>query len=126
MPATAKQVAKKEGLKFEEKKLTRDPSYNIRLGSAYLQELIDRFRGSYILAIAGYNAGPSRSLEWIRQYGDPRDADVDVIDWIESIPFSEPRNRSEERRVGTEWVRTCRSRGSPDQSNKKKKKKEYN
>jgi soluble lytic murein transglycosylase len=92
MPATAKHVAKKEGLKFEEKKLTRDPSYNIRLGSAYLQELIDRFRGSYILAIAGYNAGPSRSLEWIRQYGDPRDADVDVIDWIESIPFSETRN----------------------------------
>ena len=53
---------------------------------------IDRFRGSYILAIAGYNAGPSRSFEWIRQYGDPRDADVDVIDWIESIPFSETRN----------------------------------
>ncbi len=92
MPATAKQVAKKEGLKFEEKKLTRDPGYNVRLGSAYLRELIGRFRGSYILAIAGYNAGPSRSLDWIRQYGDPRDADVDVIDWIESIPFSETRN----------------------------------
>jgi soluble lytic murein transglycosylase len=92
MPSTAKHVAKKIGLKYEEKKLIRDPGYNVRLGSAYLQELIDRFRGSYILAIAGYNAGPSRSVEWIRQYGDPRDADVDVIDWIESIPFSETRN----------------------------------
>ena len=92
MPGTAKEVAKKEGLKFDEKKLTRDPGYNIRLGSAYLQGLIDRFRGSYILAIAGYNAGPSRSAEWIRTFGDPRDADVDVIDWIESIPFSETRN----------------------------------
>jgi soluble lytic murein transglycosylase len=92
MPSTAKHVAKQEGLKYDEKKLTRDPGYNIRLGSAYLQELIDRFRGSYILAIAGYNAGPSRSVEWIRTFGDPRDADVDVIDWIESIPFSETRN----------------------------------
>src|SRR3546814_15522050 len=89
MPATAKQVAKKEGLMFEEKKLTRDPSYNVRLGSAYLRELIGRFRGSYILAIAGYNAGPSLSHEWIRQYGDPPDASVDIIDWIDSIPFSE-------------------------------------
>lgn len=92
MPSTAKHVAQKLGVKFDEKKLTRDPNYNVKLGSAYLQELIDRFRGSYILAIAGYNAGPSRSVEWIRQYGDPRDADVDVIDWIESIPFSETRN----------------------------------
>lgn len=92
MPGTAKHVAKQLRIAFDEKKLTRDPNYNVRLGSAYLQELIDRFRGSYILAIAGYNAGPSRSVEWIRQYGDPRDADVDVIDWIESIPFSETRN----------------------------------
>lgn len=92
MPSTAKDVAKKLGVKFDKEKLTRDPGYNIRLGSAYLQELIDRFRGSYVLAIAAYNAGPSRSVEWIRQYGDPRDADVDVIDWIESIPFSETRN----------------------------------
>lgn len=92
MPSTAKHVAKQEGLKFDEKKLTRDPGYNVRLGSAYLQELIDRFRGSYIMAIAGYNAGPSRSVEWARTFGDPRDADVDVIDWIESIPFSETRN----------------------------------
>ena len=92
MPSTAKHVAKQAGLKYEEKKLTRDPSYNIRLGSAYLQELIERFRGSYILAIAAYNAGPSRSVEWMRVYGDPREAEIDVIDWIESIPFSETRN----------------------------------
>lgn len=92
MPSTAKQVAKKIGLKYEEKKLTSDPGYNVRLGSAYLQDLINRFRGSYVLAIAAYNAGPSRSVDWIRQFGDPREAEVDVIDWIESIPFSETRN----------------------------------
>ena len=40
---------------------------------AYLQELIDHFDGSYVLAIAGYNAGPDRVGSWLSLYGDPRD-----------------------------------------------------
>src|SRR5690606_24175124 len=92
MPATAKQVAGKLGLQFDPKRLTEDPDFNIRLGRGYLDELLDRFDGSYVLAIAGYNAGPSRVDEWMRQYGDPRDYSVDVIDWIESMPFGETRN----------------------------------
>jgi soluble lytic murein transglycosylase len=45
-----------------------------------------------VLAIAAYNAGPNRVRQWIRDYGDPRSKDVDVIDWIESIPIGETRN----------------------------------
>jgi soluble lytic murein transglycosylase len=44
------------------------------------------------LTFAGYNAGRGRVREWIGRYGDPRDANVDPIDWVERIPFSETRN----------------------------------
>ena len=59
---------------------------------AYLAKMVARHRGSYVLAAASYNAGPHRAAQWIERYGDPRAANVDVIDWIESIPFNETRN----------------------------------
>ena len=58
----------------------------------YLNSLVDDFDGSYIMAAAGYNAGPGRSRQWARAFGDPRSPDVDAVDWVESIPFSETRN----------------------------------
>ncbi|WP_158045094.1 lytic transglycosylase domain-containing protein [Skermanella pratensis] len=92
MPATAKQVANQLGMEHTNGRLTADPEYNIALGSAYMRELLDRFNGSYILAIAGYNAGPGRVREWLQANGDPRAEGVDVVDWIELIPISETRN----------------------------------
>jgi soluble lytic murein transglycosylase len=92
MPRTAKQVAKKLQLPYSDTKLTKDPTYNIKLGRAYLNDLVNGFGGSYILAIASYNAGPARVQSWLSEYGDPRDRGVDAIDWIETIPFSETRN----------------------------------
>lgn len=92
MPATARRVAKTSGKRYIRSKLTTDPSYNMILGQRYLDGLIDDFDGSYILALAGYNAGPSRSRAWIRAFGDPRDPDVDPVDWVEHIPFRETRN----------------------------------
>ncbi len=92
MPPTAKAVAKAAKTPYAEKRLTSDAAYNVRLGSTYLGSLIDTFNGSYILATAAYNAGPGRSRQWIRQFGDPRDPGVDPIDWIEQIPFNETRN----------------------------------
>src|SRR3546814_5704692 len=77
MPATAKSTAGKLGLGYSLGSLAGDPDYNVTLGAAYLQSVIERFDGHYILAIAAYNA------------------------------------RSEDRRVGKECVRTCRSRWSP-------------
>lgn len=91
LPSTAKEVAKKIGVKFAEKRLS-EPSYNVTLGRAYVDNLLGRFEGSYVLAAAAYNAGPSRARDWIFTYGDPRQRNVDVIDWIESLPFDETRN----------------------------------
>jgi soluble lytic murein transglycosylase len=91
LPSTAKEVAKAHDIKFEKKKLSSDPSYNLSLGSAFLQRLIRSYNGSYIMALAAYNAGPGRVRQWTAQFGDPRDKKVDPIDWIERIPFKETR-----------------------------------
>lgn len=91
MPATAKHVAKQVGLPYSKARLT-DPVYNATLGSAHLGDLVDNFDGSYIMSIAAYNAGASRVNQWVDQFGDPRSSQVDAIDWIENIPFSETRN----------------------------------
>lgn len=91
MPATAKRVAQNLKVKYSPSQLTGDPSFNVRLGTTYLAGLLEDFKGSYIMALAGYNAGPHRVTKWVRDYGDPREADVDPIDWVEMIPFSETR-----------------------------------
>jgi len=92
MPATANEIADKMKLPFSAERLTADGIYNVLLGRTYLDTLIDDFGGSYALAIAGYNAGPGRVRQWLRDYGDPRGGNVDMVDWIESIPITETRN----------------------------------
>ncbi len=69
-----------------------DPNYNMMLGQSYLSTLLKNYKGSYILALAAYNAGPKRVKRWLKAFGDPRDLRTDAIDWIELIPFSETRN----------------------------------
>ena len=92
MPGTAREMARKLGIRYSKSRLLSDGDYNVALGSRYIAEVLDRFDGSYVLALAAYNAGPSRVRRWIRAYGDPRDPSIDVIDWIERIPFKETRN----------------------------------
>lgn len=92
MPATARITARLQGLAYSPTGLLDDPSYNITLGSAYLQQMIGQWNGSYVLAVASYNAGPGRAQEWITANGDPRTGAIDVVDWIELIPFEETRN----------------------------------
>lgn len=92
MPATAKEVSRKLGIRHETSMLLSDPAHNIRLGTTYLHELLERFEGSYPLAIAAYNAGPNRVRQWLQIYGDPRRGEIDIIDWIELIPIYETRN----------------------------------
>ena len=70
----------------------RDPSYNAMLASAYVGDRMADVDGSYILALTSYNAGPGRTRQWIRQFGDPRDPKVDPVDWIFRIPFEETRD----------------------------------
>jgi len=92
MPATARQVARRIGLPYDKAALTRDVDYNITLGRAYIESLLDRYDGSYVLAIAAYNAGPGRVGQFLRDFGDPRIDGTDVIDWVETIPLNETRN----------------------------------
>jgi soluble lytic murein transglycosylase len=92
MPATANMVSKKMGLDYEPSRLLSDPVYNMTLGSSYLQSRLDLFGGNHVLAVASYNAGAGNVGKWIAANGDPRDPGVDVIDWIEQIPFKETRD----------------------------------
>lgn len=92
MPATAKSMAASEGVPYRPAALTGDPAYNARLGAAYLTELSEEFGMNPVLIAVAYNAGPSRARAWIAANGDPRSAGVDVVDWIEMIPFTETRN----------------------------------
>ncbi len=92
MPATAAQVGRKLGLAAPPLALTADPALNLRLGTAYLGDLMAQFDNASPLAIAAYNAGPNRVTEWLGANGDPRRKAIDVIDWIELIPFAETRN----------------------------------
>lgn len=92
MPATAKEIARRTGEEYSPGRLLSDPNYNARLGGAFLAELSKRYRGNPVLMSVAYNAGPSRARRWMEERGDPRSDNVDVIDWIENIPFRETRN----------------------------------
>ena len=92
IPTTAQITARKEGLPYRRSALLDDPVYNMTLGSAHLSHLLDRFDGSLVMTFAAYNAGAHRASQWAEDFGDPRTGDVDPVDWVELIPFSETRN----------------------------------
>jgi soluble lytic murein transglycosylase len=92
MPATAAAVARKLNGAPNIAALTSDPAYNMRLGATYLAGLLTQFGGALAYAAAGYNAGPSRVADWLAANGDPASGTLDMIDWIELIPFNETRN----------------------------------
>lgn len=91
LPSTAREVARKHDIPYQSHQLT-SPVTNLRIGSTYLGKLIEGFDGSYILAIASYNAGPGRIRQWLAEYGPPGRTPEAAIDWIERIPYSETRN----------------------------------
>lgn len=93
LPSTAQQVARRLGVAHSTGMLTTNAAHNLRLGSAYIEEMLARFDGAMPLAAAAYNAGPRRVDEWLGTYGDPRlPSGPDIRDWIEMIPFGETRN----------------------------------
>ncbi len=91
MPGTAAMIARQASLSYSPERLTSDGVYNLTLGRAYIEQLLQDFGGSYALAIAGYNAGPGRIRQWLHDYGDPRGKGIDMVDWIEAIPIYETR-----------------------------------
>ncbi|MDF2096673.1 lytic transglycosylase domain-containing protein [Aquibaculum arenosum] len=92
MPGTAADVAARLGEAYDPARLTADPAYNLRLGRAYLEEMLQRYGSSLPLALAAYNAGPGRVDAWLAAHGDPRRDEIGLLDWIELIPFDETRH----------------------------------
>ena len=90
--STARATARKAKIPYRRSWLTSNPEYAANLGSHHLHDLLRRYDGSYIMAAAAYNAGPHRVKTWNKSYGDPRLGEIDPIDWLESLPFSETRN----------------------------------
>jgi soluble lytic murein transglycosylase len=91
-PPAGRYLAKKFNVHYDQKRLLNDMVYNVQMGAAEIGDVLRDYRGSYIMAFAAYNAGRGRVREWIGRFGDPRDPNVDPIDWVERIPFSETRN----------------------------------
>ena len=90
-PSTGAAVARRLGMGFSEDRLY-EPAYNVELGSSYLGGITDLFGGSYVMAAAGYNAGPGRPAKWVGDCGDPRGGATDPVDFIECMPFAETRD----------------------------------
>jgi soluble lytic murein transglycosylase len=91
MPGTARILARRLGEPYSPDRLY-NAEYNMRLGAAYLGDMINSFGGSYVMAAASYNAGPNHMPDWTAACGDPRTSSGDPVDFIECIPFSETRN----------------------------------
>ena len=92
LPSTARHTAALAHVGYDPHRLMTEPAFNAQLGASFLGELLGTEKGSYILTLAAYNAGPGRASQWINAYGDPRRPNVDPIDWVERIPLAETRN----------------------------------
>ena len=86
MPATARWIAQRLGIKRFDPSEMQDPAKNIQFGAYYLKHVQTSLDDSPVLATAAYNAGPSRAQRW-------RDtAPMESAVYIESIPFAETRD----------------------------------
>lgn len=85
MPSTARSVARRLKHRLRRNDQLFEPATNIRLGTAYLNTLLQRMAESPILATASYNAGPRRVQHWLPSESIPPDV------WIETIPYRETR-----------------------------------
>jgi soluble lytic murein transglycosylase len=112
MPGTAREQAGKMGVGYDGYRLISDPSYNVMIGSAYFERLLDNWGGSVPLAVASYNAGSGNVRKWINTYGDPR-GNVDVLKWIEAIPYVETRAYVQRVIENSVIYDSMRSGGSP-------------
>lgn len=91
LDGTAREVGKRAGVPINLGMMRASADYNVAVGSYYLGDLLKKYNYHPVLAIAAYNAGPGRVDEWIGKLGDPRTGQIDVVDFIESIPFAETR-----------------------------------
>ncbi|MEQ1559909.1 MAG: transglycosylase SLT domain-containing protein [Methyloglobulus sp.] len=86
MPETAKTVARALHESLQSNNDLFNPELNIKYGSYYLKDLINKYAGHVPVATAAYNAGPNRAKKWL-----PIASAVPADIWIETIPFKETR-----------------------------------
>ncbi|WP_404374924.1 transglycosylase SLT domain-containing protein [Vreelandella aquamarina] len=87
MPGTATQVSRQLGLNDPGPYGVLEPELNIRLGSTYLGDKLERYQGNRLAATAAYNAGPGRVDQWLGTHS------MESFDlFVESIPFRETRD----------------------------------
>jgi soluble lytic murein transglycosylase len=91
-PEAGRDTAKRFHVEYDWDRMVSDPVYNTQMGAAELSALFREYGGSQIMTFAGYNAGRGRVRDWVKSHGDPRDPNVDAIDWVERIPIAETRN----------------------------------
>ncbi len=91
MPITARHVCRDYRITCNIPRLLTDESYNTKIASAYIADRMGEFGGAYMLGLTGYNAGPGRTRQWLKKFGDPRNPNMNPIDWIERIPLQETR-----------------------------------
>ncbi len=91
MPGTVRAISRKTGVALDPRLVASNRNYNVAVGSHYFAEMLTQYSGNVTLAAAAYNAGPGSSNDWIRRFGDPRGTAIDIVDWIELIPFRETR-----------------------------------
>jgi len=85
MPSTAKGIARGLGIDASTPQLT-NPEENIRIGTRHLKDLIRRFNGNLVSAVAAYNAGATPVLRWRKNFPNLREDE-----FIENIPYPETR-----------------------------------
>jgi soluble lytic murein transglycosylase len=88
----ALEVGKRAGVAINLGMVRANADYNVAVGSFYLADQFQKFGQHPALALAAYNAGPGRVDEWLGRYGDPRTGAIDIVDWVELIPFEETRS----------------------------------
>ncbi len=98
LPAVGKSLAHQEGMSSFQTYQLLDPATNIRLGTRYLRQTLDKFGGVTEYALAAYNAGDDRVVDW--EAAGPYQG---IDEFVESIPFTETREYVEaiERNIET-------------------------
>jgi soluble lytic murein transglycosylase len=98
LPSVGKSLARQEGIEHFQTFQLFDPTTNIRLGTRYLRQTLDKFGGVTEYALAAYDAGDERVVDW--EAGGPYQG---IDEFVESIPFTETREYVEaiERNIET-------------------------
>ena len=105
MPETAQEVARKNGIAWDEGRYKTDAEYNMKLGKLYYDEQVRKYKDP-MLAAAAYNAGPGAVDKWLAKYGDPRKGEISPEEFASKIPFSETREYVARTALGGERAPT--------------------